>query len=487
MNDIVDQIRSSNPVSRWTCILLAFVAALGICISVAVRDGYLLSACLLFFVPAVLSALFFNWDTTAVLTGAGMVLVLVVFLPATNNALALVFLVLSIAFNAYFWSKWIREHDLLTFNHKKTLDELTETTHNLQIIFEKTKGAFQSNQVKVQRYWALNELARNLAMIFKTHEVVDLLIETVSKTFMAPSAVYTLLLFDSSMGKSLHAVRFSMETDVAIRLQRERLDPHEAFNSWVTSQMRMLFTHDATNDFRFQSFVQKGYKIGSMIAAPLLAGSEVLGLVRIESPAAGAFKQDDARLLSNFADLGTVAIEHAALYRQTIELAITDGLTGLYVQRYYKERVKDEVLRAIEYKLPLCLMMIDVDNFKSYNDRFGHLVGDQVLKSIAKALRENVRAVDLVARYGGEEFSVLLPKTQWEGAHTVAERIRKSVQEVSILVGDQRTGITVSIGVAELVPPTAGAESFIDMADQALYQAKAQGKNCVVRAKERGT
>jgi diguanylate cyclase (GGDEF)-like protein len=130
-------------------------------------------------------------------------------------------------------------------------------------------------------------------------------------------------------------------------------------------------------------------------------------------------------------------------------------------------------------------MMIDVDNFKNYNDRYGHLVGDQILKNIARVLKENVRVVDLVARYGGEEFSILLPKTQWEGARTVAERIRRNAEEIQIPVGNQMTGVTVSIGVAELIPTMKGAEAFIDRADQALYQAKAQGKNCVIRAQGR--
>jgi diguanylate cyclase (GGDEF)-like protein len=214
-----------------------------------------------------------------------------------------------------------------------------------------------------------------------------------------------------------------------------------------------------------------------------MAGSEILGLFRMESSFAAAFRQDDARLLSNFCDLGTVALEHVALYRQTIELAITDGLTNLYVQRYFKERVRDEVFRALEHKLPLCLMMIDVDNFKSYNDRYGHLVGDRVLKAVAQVLRETVRTVDLVARYGGEEFSVLLLKTPWSGAKIVAERIRQKVSEWDIIVAQKPTFVTVSVGVAELSPAFKSVESFIDSADQALYQAKADGKNCVRLAK----
>jgi GAF domain-containing protein len=126
-----------------------------------------------------------------------------------------------------------------------------------------------------------------------------------------------------------------------------------------------LVVVDASNDFRFQT-IGSQTTVKSLVAAPLMAGSEMLGLIRMESGFSGAFRQEDARLLSNFADLGTVALEHVALYRQTIELAITDGLTGLYVQRYYKERLRDEVFRAQEHKLPLSLLMLDVDNFKTY-------------------------------------------------------------------------------------------------------------------------
>jgi diguanylate cyclase (GGDEF)-like protein len=172
-------------------------------------------------------------------------------------------------------------------------------------------------------------------------------------------------------------------------------------------------------------------------------------------------------------------LEHVALYQQAIELAITDGLTGLYVQRYYKDRVKDEVFRALEHQLPLCLMMIDVDNFKDYNDRYGHLVGDKVLTAVAQVLKESVRTVDLASRYGGEEFSVLLLKTPRSGARIVAERIRQKIEELKIIVSQQPTHVTVSIGIAELNPTFKEVEKFIDSADQALYQAKAEGKNCI--------
>jgi diguanylate cyclase (GGDEF)-like protein len=365
------------------------------------------------------------------------------------------------------------------------LDETELAANDTRIALSKDRSAFQANQIKIQRYTALNELARSLAMIYKTQDVVVLLIETISKTFLVPRGVYSLLLFDSSIGKAMHVVRYSPDTEMDVRLNRERLNPQEAFNAWVAGQTKPLVVGDASKDFRFQTLgSQTGVK--SLVSAPLMAGSEMLGLIRMESGFPGAFRQEDARLFSNFADLGTVALEHVALYRQTIELAITDGLTGLYVQRYYKERLRDEVYRAQEHKLPLSLLMIDVDNFKNYNDRYGHLVGDRVLKVVSQVLKESVRTVDLVARYGGEEFSVLLLKTPAIGAQTVAERIRQKVEEQEIIASQEATHITVSIGVAELIPSYKEVEKFIDAADQALYRAKGEGKNCVRLAKPGG-
>ncbi len=144
------------------------------------------------------------------------------------------------------------------------------------------------------------------------------------------------------------------------------------------------------------------------------------------------------------------------------------------------------MFRAQEHQLPLSLLMLDVDNFKTYNDRYGHLVGDRVLKVVAQVLKESVRTVDLVARYGGEEFSVLLLKTPAVGAQTVAERIREKIEEQEIIASQESTHVTVSIGVAELVPEFKEVEKFIDAADQALYQAKGEGKNCVRLARPGG-
>jgi diguanylate cyclase (GGDEF)-like protein/PAS domain S-box-containing protein len=156
-------------------------------------------------------------------------------------------------------------------------------------------------------------------------------------------------------------------------------------------------------------------------------------------------------------------------------LAQTDGLTGLKNHRTFQERLAEEIQRATRYKLPLSLLLIDVDCFKAYNDAFGHPAGDQVLKQVAQILQSNIRVSDLAARYGGEEFVILLPHTEAEGAHQMAENLRGCLEQA---LWPQRA-ITASFGVATLTVETLQATTLVAQADAALYHSKRQGRNCV--------
>jgi diguanylate cyclase (GGDEF)-like protein len=165
--------------------------------------------------------------------------------------------------------------------------------------------------------------------------------------------------------------------------------------------------------------------------------------------------------------------------RQELErLSVTDDLTGLYNRRYLMETLASEVRRARRLEHPFALLMVDIDHFKEYNDAFGHLAGDEMLTRVARVLRESTREVDCAARYGGEEFVVLLPETGVAEAAETAERIRARVA-AEALAGGQ---ITLSIGVAEFPSHGDTPEAMIAAADAALYQAKREGRNRVVRA-----
>ncbi len=170
-------------------------------------------------------------------------------------------------------------------------------------------------------------------------------------------------------------------------------------------------------------------------------------------------------------------------------LSRTDGLTNLYNHRFFHQLLESEISRAKRFKQSVCLLMLDIDNFKIYNDKNGHLAGDQALKQLAWILDKSVRSCDIVARYGGEEFVVIAPQTDLEGGEILATRLNRLVREAKFdgegVLPQGR--LTISIGVASFPDQAADERSLIEKADRALYQAKAQGRDkvCIYGEKDK--
>jgi len=205
-----------------------------------------------------------------------------------------------------------------------------------------------------------------------------------------------------------------------------------------------------------------------------------LGLLRLESKKSGFFNQDDLRFLSLVSDLGAVALENSMLFQKTQDLAIHDDLTTLYTRGYFVDRLRDEVRRAQRLDQHLSLMMIDIDFFKQYNDKFGHILGDLVLKKLGILLKDSFgELASLICRFGGEEFLVMLPGINKQKALIIAEELRQRIQKEKIMLRRQDTFITVSIGVASLPLDTKDEDELVQKADKAMYAAKEKGRNQV--------
>lgn len=218
-------------------------------------------------------------------------------------------------------------------------------------------------------------------------------------------------------------------------------------------------------------------EVRSLVAVPFSIGNKVIGMLSAQSYQPDAYGQEELELLQLLAAQAGVAIENARLLARMEHMAKTDSLTGLKNRRAFDAALNDEIIRAARYGYPLALMILDIDDFKQFNDHFGHSKGDNHLVEIAELIVRSVRETDLVARIGGEEFSVILPHTSREGAIELAERVRLNVQHSyeGMITG----GGTVSIGVAEYPRDGIVPSDLFDAADLVMFRIKRTGKNRV--------
>ncbi|MFA5388427.1 MAG: sensor domain-containing diguanylate cyclase [Candidatus Omnitrophota bacterium] len=213
--------------------------------------------------------------------------------------------------------------------------------------------------------------------------------------------------------------------------------------------------------------------LDEFVAMPLKAKDKVIGVLIADNRFnRKAITTDHVRMLTMFANQAGLAIENSRLYEQTVVLSNSDSLTGLWHHGYFQYLLSEEINRSVSAKSYFALLMIDIDDFKMFNDTNGHPAGDALLREISRILKDVSRKIDTVSRYGGEEFTVILPLTKKQEALILAERIRKTVETSPTL-----RNITVSIGVASFPEDADTKEELIAKADKALYGAKKSGKN----------
>jgi len=331
---------------------------------------------------------------------------------------------------------------------------------------------------RITRYDNLKKVIEELNRSLRLDVVVNVLSSTVYSLISNSCGTALFYLLDSHTQR-LNLIHSIKEDRQMIILSKEG----DIFDYWVLRHSRELIIEDLKNDFRFDLDALRAQEMRpvlSLISSPLISHHSLLGLLRLESDKRGSFNQDDLRFLSLVSGLGAVALENSLLFQKTQDLAIHDDLTGLYTKQYFIGRLKDEAKRCQRLDQRLSLMMIDIDFFKQYNDKFGHTAGDIVLKKVSSLLRETLSLLSpLLCRFGGEEFLVMLPEIDKHRALEVAQELRQRIEGEKILLRRQSTSVTVSIGLACLPLDTKDDDELIQKADKAMYDAKRKGRNRV--------
>lgn len=353
------------------------------------------------------------------------------------------------------------------------LDNIEEQKNILSVELKHAQLENSALKQKLQRYATLKSLTEAFSTTLSFDRAASLIIKEAFR-IVGKSDVGLLYLVDKQKEK-LHLI----EAELKNSHQAIKVENGDMFDHWVLKQRIPLLVEDTKKDFRFNMLKtqEDTHPVRSLICAPLISQRKLLGILRLDSGLPRIYDTDDLRLLDIISDLVAVTIENALLYRQTEKLAMTDGLTGLFLHRYFQERLEQEISRALWTNSQFAFLMIDIDDFKHYNDKYGHIAGDIVLRKIAELLLSCVNPGDIVARYGGEEFSVVLVDTPKSEGQLIAEQIRERIEKEEFTLRRQTTKVRISAGLAFFPEDGRQKEVLISKADQALYRAKSEGKN----------
>jgi diguanylate cyclase (GGDEF)-like protein len=344
--------------------------------------------------------------------------------------------------------------------------------------FQTAADAFRrnnlSNEKKLRQVEHLYDVIKEAGGTLNVQEMIELTREFTERMFDLPHFVLAVL---SEDGKK-YEVRISSGCDESA-FQDFKIDLET--NSLITllnREKRPVYVPAIETGSPYSSLVN--LTVHSFLLLPFLIQDRVIGFLCSFSREEGFLDQEKLSNLQVFGNQISIGLQKSLLYEKVQKLSITDGLTKLYSHRHFRERLQEELVLAGRYSSQLSLLILDIDHFKRYNDDYGHVAGDHVLMEVAKTLRDRSDASHLAARYGGEEMVLVAPETTKEQGMELAERIRAAVEGKRISVGKEVTQVKVSIGVATYPQDAQSGVDLIAKADQALYAAKAKGRNRVM-------
>lgn len=344
--------------------------------------------------------------------------------------------------------------------------------------FDQEEEKIRAFQNKVDSLTRLFEVAKD----FNVCLTFDSLLETIQKSVLGflQGARLRLLVLPSGISDELKSFELREGLSEIWKVEKPSGDFLQAVRSLKEPQVIR-----AEGENVFIRFLEKSGAVQYPLwIFPLQSEKETIALLFFEGAVEDEFYQ-----FQIIAGQLALQIQKTLLYEKVHSLSIYDGLTQVYTRRHFDERFEEEFKRAFSQNLSLSILMLDLDHFKLINDRFGHLVGDRILKEIAEVIRGQIRTVDLVGRYGGEEFILVLPGTDKKGSFEAAERIRSAVAKKKFKVYDEEIRVTASIGIASFPEDFVKKESepyrpewkreLVSLSDSALYLAKEDGRNQV--------
>ncbi|MDD2752797.1 MAG: sensor domain-containing diguanylate cyclase [Candidatus Omnitrophica bacterium] len=376
---------------------------------------------------------------------------------------------------------YFRQH----FNKKNSLRlKKQDLQEKINILTDENSRALKTRlalQEKISRYNNLKSIIETLNQSLDLEFISRSIVEAASSLIAREEGTVLLYTIDEAAHKPVLFKSKKQDAHQVIRAKEG-----DIFDFWVLRHSSPLLVEDIKKDFRFDPEKLKHQDLRpvcSLISAPLVSQHRLLGILRIDHQAPGSYSQDDLRLLSAISDLGAVALENAEVFAETKDLAIHDALTGLYTKGYFLDRLKEEGKRVMRSRTGFSLLMLDVDYFKKYNDKFGHSAGDIVLKQLARLMTEALKDYQaLICRFGGEEFCILLNRVEKKQAKEIAEGLCAQISSAKVVLRRQETFFNVSIGVAAMFEDALSEDELIFKADKALLLAKQQGRNRVACA-----
>lgn len=400
-----------------------------------------------------------------------------------------IILIYIVNFIYVFFCGFIYKENMVTEeDNKRLISELGEKYTQLAVAQDEVK--FQYEKLKdtnfkleetnkkltssIAEFYTLQQISQAISSIFDIKELLRFVNDIILGVMGVNDS--TIVLYDDRK-KRLKVHTTSIKNQQALITLNDNINCDILMNT-LNSNKPIIENFVDSSEFPFTH----EREVNSLICVSLSTKSRKFGLVLIEHKFFNAFDEENLRLIEIISQQVGIAMENAELYQQMQELATIDGLTGVYNRLHFHERLQKEFLEANVGQYALSLAIFDIDHFKKFNDTFGHLFGDRVLKNIADNVKSSLRSTDVIARFGGEEFIIMFPRTGAKEAFEKVERLRKKIENTLVRDGSVSASVTVSFGISTY-PDSADSENeLLSKADDALYEAKNAGRNCVMVA-----